>query len=191
MIGEKIISERKKHKLNQEDLAELIGVTRQTISNWELNETSPDLKQAQKLSDIFNISMDELIGKKNIILEKIDKTESNSNLIIKLIKTLGITLGTLIFILVCIIGIYFYTTNYYKSELISTGEGRTCYYNGKISNYVIMKNNGDNSLSFDIEESSIVNDLNLYNVKTSNPKEILDKIVRYIEDNGGVCLDEK
>lgn len=191
MIGEKIISERKKHKFNQEDLAELIGVTRQTISNWELNETSPDLKQAQKLSDIFNISMDELIGKKNIILEKIDKTESNSNLIIKLIKTLGITLGTLIFILVCIIGIYFYTTNYYESELISTGEGRTCYYNGKISNYVIMKNNGDNSLSFDIEESSIVNDLNLYNVKTGNPKEILDKIVKYIEDNGGVCLDEK
>lgn len=191
MIGEKIISERKKHKLNQEDLAELIGVTRQTISNWELNETSPDLKQAQKLSDIFNISMDELIGKKNIILEKIDKTESNSNLIIKLIKTLGITLGTLIFILVCIIGIYFYTTNYYESELISTGEGRICYYNGKISNYVIMKNNGDNSLSFDIEESSIVNDLNLYNVKTGNPKEILDKIVKYIEDNGGVCLDEK
>ena len=191
MIGEKIISERKKHKLNQEDLAELIGVTRQTISNWELNETSPDLKQAQKLSDIFNISMDELIGKKNIILEKIDKTESNSNLIIKLIKTLGITLGTLIFILVCIIGIYFYTTNYYESELISTGEGRTCYYNGKISNYVIMKNNCDNSLSFDIEEWSIVNDLNLYNVKTGNPKEILDKIVKYIEDNGGVCLDEK
>ena len=54
-----------------------------------------------------------------------------------------------------------------------------------------MKNNGDNSLSFDIEESSIVNDLNLYNVKTGNPKEILDKIVKYIEDNGGVCLDEK
>ena len=191
MIGEKIISERKKHKLNQEDLAELIGVTRQTISNWELNETSPDLKQAQKLSDIFNISMDELIGKKNIILAKIDKTERNSNLIINLIKTFGITLGTLIFILVCIIGIYFYTTNYYESELISTGEGRICYYNGKISNYVIMKNNGDNSLSFDIEESSIVNDLNLYNVKTGNPKEILDKIVKYIEDNGGVCLDEK
>ena len=64
MIGEKITSERKKHKLNQEDLAEMIGVTRQTISNWELNETSPDLKQAQKLSDIFNISVDELIGKK-------------------------------------------------------------------------------------------------------------------------------
>lgn len=64
MIGEKITNERKKHKFNQEDLAEMIGVTRQKISNWELNETSPDLKQAQKLSDIFNIIVDELIGKK-------------------------------------------------------------------------------------------------------------------------------
>ena len=86
MLGEKIINERKNHKLSQEELAEMVGVTRQTISNWELNETSPDLKQAQKLSDIFNISMDELIGRKNVLLEKVDKTESNSNLIIKLIK---------------------------------------------------------------------------------------------------------
>lgn len=72
--------------------------------------------------------------------EKINKTESNSNLIIKLIKILGITLGTLIFILGCIIGIYFYTTNYYESELVSTGEGRIYYYKGKISNYI--ENNG-------------------------------------------------
>ena len=64
MLGDKIINERKKHKLSQEELAEMIGVTRQTISNWELNETSPDLKKAQKLSDIFNIIVDELIGKK-------------------------------------------------------------------------------------------------------------------------------
>ena len=77
MLGDKIINERKKHKLSQEELAEMIGVTRQTISNWELNETSPDLKQAQKLSNIFDISLDELIGRKNLLLEKIDKTESN------------------------------------------------------------------------------------------------------------------
>ena len=84
MLGEKIINERKNHKLSQEEFAEMVGVTRQTISNWELNETSPDLKQAQKLSDIFNISMDELIGRKNVLLEKVDKTESNSNDIIEL-----------------------------------------------------------------------------------------------------------
>lgn len=82
MLGEKIISERKKCKLSQEDLAEKLGITRQTISNWELNETSPDLKQASKLCDIFNISLDELTGKENAILTKLDKTESNSKLLL-------------------------------------------------------------------------------------------------------------
>lgn len=191
MLGEKIISERKKCKLSQEDLAEKLGITRQTISNWELNETSPDLKQASKLCDIFNISLDELTGKENAILTKLDKTESNSKLIIKLVKTVGITLGTLIFILLCIVSIYIYSTNYYTAEPTATGEGRFCYYNGKISNYTVMKNNSDGSLSYDIGDINIINDLDLYNIKTGEPKEILEKIVKYIKDNGGTCLEDR
>ena len=191
MLGEKIISERKKCKLSQEDLAENLGITRQTISNWELNETSPDLKQASKLCDIFNISLDELTGKENAILTKLDKTESNSKLIIKLVKTVGITLGTLIFILLCIVSIYIYSTNYYTAEPTATGEGRFCYYNGKISDYTVMKNNSDGSLSYDIGDINIMNDLDLYNVKKGEPKEILEKIVKYIKDNGGTCLEDK
>ena len=191
MLGEKIISERKKCKLSQEDLAEKLGITRQTISNWELNETSPDLKQASKLCDIFNISLDELTGKENAILTKLDKTESNSKLIIKLVKTVGITLGTLIFILLCIVSIYIYSTNYYTAEPTATGEGRFCYYNGKISDYTVMKNNSDGSLSYDIGDINIINDLDLYNIKTGEPKEILEKIVKYIKDNGGTCLEDK
>lgn len=191
MLGEKIISERKKCKLSQEDLAEKLGITRQTISNWELNETSPDLKQASKLCDIFNISLDELTGKENAILTRLDKTESNSKLIIKLVKTVGITLGTLIFILLCIVSIYIYSTNYYTAEPTATGEGRFCYYNGKISNYTVMKNNSDGSLSYDIGDINIMNDLDLYNVKKGEPKEILEKIVKYIKDNGGTCLEDR
>ena len=191
MLGEKIISERKKCKLSQEDLAEKLGITRQTISNWELNETSPDLKQASKLCDIFNISLDELAGKENAILTKLDKTENNSKLIIKLVKTVGITLGTLIFILLCIVSIYIYSTNYYTAEPTATGEGRFCYYNGKISNYTVMKNNSDGSLSYDIGDINIMNDLDLYNVKKGEPKEILEKIVKYIKDNGGTCLEDR
>ncbi len=191
MLGEKIISERKKCKLSQEDLAEKLGITRQTISNWELNETSPDLKQASKLCDIFNISLDELTGKENAILTKLDKTESNSKLIIKLVKTVGITLGTLIFILLCIVSIYIYSTNYYTAEPTATGEGRICYYNGKISDYTVMKNNSDGSLSYDVGDINIINDLDLYNVKKGEPKEILEKIVKYIKDNGGTCLEDK
>ena len=191
MLGEKIISERKKCKLSQEDLAETLGITRQTISNWELNETSPDLKQASKLCDIFNISLDELTGKENAILTKLDKTESNSKLIIKLVKTVGITLGTLIFILLCIVSIYIYSIHYYTAEPTATGEGRFCYYNGKISNYTVMKNNSDGSLSYDIGDINIINDLDLYNIKTGEPKEILEKIVKYIKDNGGTCLEDR
>lgn len=191
MLGEKIISERKKCKLSQEDLAEKLGITRQTISNWELNETSPDLKQASKLCDIFNISLDELTGKENAILTRLDKTENNSKLIIKLVKTVGITLGTLIFILLCIVSIYIYSTNYYTAEPTATGEGRFCYYNGKISDYTVMKNNSDGSLSYDVGDINIINDLDLYNIKTGEPKEILEKIVKYIKDNGGTCLEEK
>lgn len=191
MLGEKIISERKKCKLSQEDLAEKLGITRQTISNWELNETSPDLKQASKLCDIFNLSLDELTGKENAILTKLDKTESNSKLIIKLVKTVGITLGTLIFILLCIVSIYIYSTNYYTAEPTATGEGRFCYYNGKISDYTVMKNNSDGSLSYDIGDINIINDLDLYNIKTGEPKEILEKIVKYIKDNGGTCLEDR
>ena len=191
MLGEKIIRERKKCKLSQEDLAEKLGITRQTISNWELNETSPDLKQASKLCDIFNISLDELTGKENAILTKLDKTESNSKLIIKLVKTVGITLGTLIFILLCIVSIYIYSTNYYTAEPTATGEGRICYYNGKISDYTVMKNNSDGSLSYDVGNINIINDLDLYNIKTGEPKEVLEKIVKYIKDNGGTCLEDR
>lgn len=191
MLGEKIISERKKCKLSQEDLAEKLDITRQTISNWELNETSPDLKQASKLCDIFNISLDELTGKESAILTKLDKTESNSKLIIKLVKTVGITLGTLIFILLCIVSIYIYSTNYYTAEPTATGEGKICYYNGKISDYTVMKNNSDGSLSYDVGDINIINDLDLYKIKTGDPKEILEKIVKYIKDNGGTCLEEK
>jgi len=61
-IGEKIIELRKKDKYTQEKLSELIGVSRQTLSNWESNVTSPDLSQAKKIVEIFKISLDDLIN---------------------------------------------------------------------------------------------------------------------------------
>lgn len=84
-----------------------------------------------------------------------------------------------------------FLNNYYKNEATASGEGRTCHFNGKISNYVIMKNNVDNTLSFEIEDEIIRNEFNLDNINTGEPKEILDKIIAYIKENGGVCLEEK
>lgn len=61
-LGNRIHELRKNKSLSQEQLAEKVGVARQTISKWELGETAPDIKQAQMLSQIFNVSLDELLG---------------------------------------------------------------------------------------------------------------------------------
>ena len=53
---------KKKQNLSQEQLAEKVGVARQTISKWETGETAPDIKQAQILSQIFDVNLDELVG---------------------------------------------------------------------------------------------------------------------------------
>ena len=49
-IGNKISELRKKNNYTQEELAEKLNVSRQTISKWELNETSPSLEDAAKLT---------------------------------------------------------------------------------------------------------------------------------------------
>lgn len=59
-LGEKIIEFRKKNNLTQEKLADKIGISRQTLANWESDITSPDIKQAKILASIFEISLDEL-----------------------------------------------------------------------------------------------------------------------------------
>ncbi len=53
---------RKDLKLSQEQLAEKVDVTRQTISNWELGETSPNPEQLKLLSKTLNVSIDELLN---------------------------------------------------------------------------------------------------------------------------------
>lgn len=64
-IGDKIYELRKRDNLSQEQLAEKLEVSRQIISKWELSETLPDIKQAKKISQLFNISLDELVNTNN------------------------------------------------------------------------------------------------------------------------------
>ena len=94
MLGEKILALRKKQGLSQEKLGELIGVTRQTISNWELNETSPNPEQLKLLSRSLNISIDELLDNdvKDVIINKVSNTEKLAGIIIKILKVIGIML---------------------------------------------------------------------------------------------------
>lgn len=54
---------RQEEKLNQNQLAKLVGVTQQCISEWENGKIEPTLSYLWKLADIFKISIDELIGR--------------------------------------------------------------------------------------------------------------------------------
>ncbi len=61
-FNEKLISLRKSIGISQEELGEKLNVTRQTISKWELGETTPEMEKLIALSSIFKVSIDELVG---------------------------------------------------------------------------------------------------------------------------------
>lgn len=61
-IGEKIFKYRKQARLSQEELADKMNVTRQSISLWETDQTTPSLDNLIMLAEIFTISLDELCG---------------------------------------------------------------------------------------------------------------------------------
>lgn len=60
-LGNNLYNARKKSGLSQEAVAEKMGVSRQTISKWELDETLPDIQQSKKLSNLYHLTLDELI----------------------------------------------------------------------------------------------------------------------------------
>jgi len=60
-IGEKISAFRTAHKLSQEQLAEKAGVSRQSVSKWEMDQALPQLEKVLLLCDIFNITADEFL----------------------------------------------------------------------------------------------------------------------------------
>ena len=60
-LGSSLYNARKQSGLSQEEVAEKLGVTRQTISKWETDETIPDIRQAKRLAVLYGLSLDELI----------------------------------------------------------------------------------------------------------------------------------
>jgi transcriptional regulator with XRE-family HTH domain len=60
-LGNSLFHARKKCGLSQEDVAEKLGVSRQTVSKWETDETLPYIRQSKKMAVLYNMSLDELI----------------------------------------------------------------------------------------------------------------------------------
>ena len=62
MLGEKLVTIRKKYGYSQQELADRLSVTRQTISNWECGQGAPALDKAIELARIYQVSLDYLVG---------------------------------------------------------------------------------------------------------------------------------
>ena len=60
MFKDNLVQMRKLLQLTQEDLAEKLGVTRQSVAKWEAGESIPDLDKCKQLADIFGVSLDDL-----------------------------------------------------------------------------------------------------------------------------------
>ena len=61
MIGEKIAELRKQNNMSQEELAEKLGISRQSVSKWESGQSLPDIEKLPVLSDLFHVSIDYLV----------------------------------------------------------------------------------------------------------------------------------
>ena len=60
-LGSNLFQARKKSGFSQEEVAEKLGVSRQTISKWELGETLPDICQSKRMAVLYRLTLDELI----------------------------------------------------------------------------------------------------------------------------------
>ncbi len=60
-LGSSLFQARKKSGLSQEEVAEKLGVSRQTISKWETDETLPDIRQSKRLAVLYRLSLEALI----------------------------------------------------------------------------------------------------------------------------------
>lgn len=77
MLGEKLITLRKKYGYSQQELADKLLVTRQTISNWELGQGAPSLDKAIEIAEIYGISLDDLAESSVQVIAK-EKKAKNS-----------------------------------------------------------------------------------------------------------------
>ena len=146
-LGDIILKLRKDSKLSQEQLAEKVDVTRQTISNWELGETSPNPKQLKLLSKALNVSIDELLSNdvKSLLIEKVSNTEKLAGLIIKILKIMGVLFVA--YLIIAIFSIIFIgTMKHAEVENLSQTVHLECALNDKTYNYLIESDKDDNIL---------------------------------------------
>lgn len=110
-IGQKLKDARIRSGLTQENVAESIDVSRQTISNWENEKSYPDIMSVIKLSDLYSISLDDLLkGDK----EMIEHLEESTNVVSSNKKLItAIVIQILLIIVFVVLNVFMAENQYY------------------------------------------------------------------------------
>ncbi len=110
-IGSKLKKARNEKGITQEHAAELLGVSRQTISNWENNKSYPDIISVIKMSDIYSVSLDHLLKEEKSMNQTYQEFLEESTNTVKAKRRLGeIILLSTYFIIWCVTMLVFWNT---------------------------------------------------------------------------------
>lgn len=186
-LGEKILKLRKQKGLSQEELGDRIKVTRQTISNWELNETSPNPEQLKSLSRELNISIDELLDNdvKDVLVEKVSNTEKLSKTVLSLLKImLYFIIGIVILWIVLIVGRIIVKNTTDRGREIE--ESIHCKLYGEQHSYEVTYYELTGEIAGAGGDSYFDDILNLG--KYDDAHQIFNVINDYVKKNGGTCF---
>ncbi len=146
ILADKIIAERKKNGWSQEELAEKLGVTRQSVSKWEGAQSVPDLQRILEMSKLFGVSTDYLlkddieeeeylpdtVAEEAVPVRKVSMEEASKFLSIKKQTAPKIALATFICILspvlLMLLGVMSELNMIYMSENAAGGIGMTVLF---------------------------------------------------------------
>lgn len=178
-MGSKILELRKQKHMSQEQLAEKIGVARQTISKWELGETSPDIEQSKKLAQIFHVSLDELV--QNNISSKNGNRIISTKLILNILKIILLFLIICLLVLVAII----YFKDYFDVHPTSIGKSITCHIDNQEYTYEMWtKYETPNIIeNFYTNDEEMNLDITMYN----SVDKMLEDVEKRVISRGGIC----
>lgn len=154
-IGEKIYNLRKSKNMSQETLANMLNVSRQTISKWETGESNPDFDKIVPLCDFFGISTDELLRGTSNYLEQEIVVEKNKN------KALMISLCIVIFVVMMVLVLIFDEiggNDTLTGAIVVVGFGAIAVI---LVNYFCSKPIGDKKtrISFDNRKRKLINSI--------------------------------
>lgn len=96
---------RKKHNMSQEQLAEVLGVTRQAVSKWEAGQSTPDVEKLLQLSELFQVPVDQMLKD----IEEENRQENGHDVLYTVLAFIALAIVWFTGLILVIVNVFFNT----------------------------------------------------------------------------------